>query len=150
MKNKPTMTTAESQVNFEAMWQAWPQNNADQQVQATPSLLGSERERRFFRDRRYLPNVVARIKASRQLRLWRRTTPRSVVTRSHPYQRRQQIIADLGLIFSTCTLVQARGIVSSCNNVQKQQLLAAFFSLPYWGSSRLGRELAPSMRRVGL
>ena len=148
MKDKTRVATSESLVNFEAMWQTWPEQA---QEKRTPQLLGEARERKLFTDRRYLPNVISRIRASRQLRTWRKTVPRHMQTRATRVPtRRQQIAAELGLYFSTCTLAQARYIVSGCSKAEKETILAAFFSLQHWRNSRLGQELAPALRRLGI
>lgn len=150
MKAKMRVATSESQVNFEAMWQTWPEQMQEKQ-RGMPRLLGEARERKLYTDRRYLPNVISRIRASRQLRVWRRTVPRHMQTRAARVRtRRQQIAAELGLYFSTCTLAQARYIVSGCNKAEKQTILSAFFSLQHWRNSRLGQELAPALRRLGI
>lgn len=147
MGHRPRVATSESKVNFEAMWQAWPERGRGK-TRLAPSLLGDARERKLFNDRRYLPNVIARIRASRQLRVGRsvpQPLPRSSMRRR---SRRQQIATEVGLIFSTCTLAQARRIVSGCNESEKQVMLAAFFSLRHWHDSRLGRELSPALRKM--
>ena len=149
MGHRPRVATSESRVNFDAMWQVWPERGRGK-TSTAPSLLGDERERKLFTDRRYLPNVVARMRASRQLRVWRRTAAQPLQTRPRRVRsRRQQIAAELGLIFSTCTLAQARRIVSGCNKLEKQAMLDAFFSLRHWRNSRLGQELAPALRKMG-
>ena len=148
MGHRPRVTTSESKVNFEAMWQAWPERGRGK-IRRTPSLLGDARERNLFNDRRYLPNVIARIRASRQLRVGRRTAPQSLPLRSTQRRSRRQLIAtEVGLIFSTCTLAQARHIMSGCNESEKRVMLTAFFSLRHWHSSRLGRELPPALRKM--
>ncbi len=149
MGNRPRVATSESRVNFEGLWQAWPEREHGK-TRSTPSLLGDARERKLFTDRRYLPNVIARIRASRQLRVWCRTAPQPLRTRPPRVRtRRQQIAAELGLVFSTCTLAQARHIVAGCNKLEKQAMLDAFFSLQHWRNSRLGQELAPALRKIG-
>ena len=149
MGHRPRGATSESQVNFEALWRAWPERERGKERNA-PSLLGDARERQLFTDHRYLPNVIARIRASRQLRGWRSTAPQPLQTRPPRVQtRRQQIAAELGLVFSTCTLAQAHRIVSGCNELEKQAMLDAFFSLRHWRNSRLGQELAPALRKIG-
>lgn len=148
MGPKSRVATSESKVNFEAMWQAWPER-VHAKRHRTPSLLGDARERKLFNDRRYLPNVIARMRASRQLRGWRRTAAQPLpLSATRHRSRRQQIATELGLVFSTCTLAQARHIVSGCNESEKQAMLAAFFSLGHWHNSRLGRELAPALRKL--
>lgn len=148
MGDRPRVATSESQVNFEAMWQVWP-DPVRNKTNTVPRLLGEERERKLFTDRRYLPNVIARIRASRQLRVWRRTAPQPLQTRPPQVRsRRQQIAAELGLLFSTCTLAQARHIVADCSKLEKQVMLDAFFSLRHWRNSRLGQELAPALRKI--
>ena len=150
MKAKTRVATSESLVNFEAMWQTWPEQMQEKR-RGMPRLLGEARERKLFTDRRYLPNVISRIRASRQLRTWRKTVPFHMRTRAPRVRtRRQQITAELGLYFSTCTLAQARHIVSGCNKAAKETILSAFFSLYHWRHSKLGRELAPALRRLGI
>lgn len=142
------VATSESRVNFEALWQTWPEDHNKSAL--PPRLLRGARERKFFADPRHLANVIARIRASRQLRIWRRTAqPRQIGYRPRP-NRRTRITAELGLAFSTCSLAQARQIISGCNELEKQTLLAAFFRLKHWRASRLGKELAPSLRRMGI
>ncbi len=150
MGSRPRVATSESKVNFESLWQAWPEHGGGV-ARSLPQLLGDARERKLFADRRYLPNVIARLRASRQLRVWRRTASQPLPTRAPRVRnRRQQIAAELGLIFSTCTLAQARRIVSDCGQVERQTMLAAFFGLKHWRNSRLGQELAPALRKMGL
>ena len=147
---KPRVATSESQVNFESLWQTWP-DAARCDTHARPRLLGEARERKLFSDRRYLPNVIARIRASHQLRDWRRDVTQPLPQRAAPTRtHRQQIAAELGLLFSTCTLAQARRTIADCNKLEKQALLKAFFSLRHWRDSRLGREIAPARRRMGV
>ena len=149
MGHRPRVATSESRVNFEAMWQTWPERTRDR-TPPKPRLLGEARERKLFADRRYLPNVIARIRANRQLRIWRGAVAQPLQTRAtRVLTRRQQIAAELGLVFSTCTLAQARSIVSGCNKLEKQAMLEAFFSLRHWRNSRLGQELEPALRKIG-
>ena len=148
MVAKPRVS--ESQVNFEALWQTWPEAQPSKTPER-PRLLGEARERKLFNDHRYLPNVIARIRAS-QPRHYRRkdASPpllrRTMRVRTH----RQKIAAELGLVFSTCTLAQARRIIADCNKLEKQALLDTFFSLQHWRESRLGQEIAPALRKRGL
>ncbi len=151
MAAKPRVATSESRVNFEALWRSWPDTERHD-TPTRPHLLGEERTRKLFADRRYFPNVIARLSNDLPHRSGRkRDGGQARLTRSpRGRSRRQQIAAELGLVFSTCTLAQARRVIADCNRLEKQALLDAFFGLRHWRNSRLGQEIAPVLHRSGL
>lgn len=137
---------ATSRIGFETLWQPLPLPEKKPAHSPSPRFLGEERERRLRHDPRYLPNVIARIKASVKSRKPDRVVVPTI--RRGKRSRRDEIVAELGLIFSTCTFAEAEEIIYACNDVEKKVILTAFMRTRSWQTTRLGKEIAPKLAKA--
>lgn len=137
---------ATSRIGFETLWQPLPSPEQKPARPSPPRFLAEERECRLKHDPRYLPNVIARIKASIKAHKPHRTA--APLARRGKRSRRAEIADELGLIFSTCSFAEAEEIILACNSVEKQVILTAFMQNSSWQTTRLGKEIAPKLAKM--
>ena len=124
----PAMHDANSHVNFESGWDDFPQPINKEKPTTKPLFLQESRQRKFYFDRRSLPQIVEKISRKRILRKIRKqkhALPAKMSLRSP----RQEIVADLGGAIASLTFTEARQVLQLCDKRAEQLLLGGAISL---------------------